>query len=109
MRLGILMVVLILVGACSAAEEQGTADTATAPQTQPFQPGTGTVPTTSTLGPTPTTTATPPTGAACPTCRVGCTPSQCKICTTGKACGDTCIAQTDTCHVGEGCACNQSG
>jgi len=30
----------------------------------------------------------------------------CKICTTGKACGDTCIARNKTCHVGSGCACN---
>jgi len=30
----------------------------------------------------------------------------CKICTTGKACGDTCISRSYTCHVGPGCACN---
>jgi len=30
----------------------------------------------------------------------------CKVCTTGKACGDTCIEKTDTCHKGAGCACN---
>jgi hypothetical protein len=29
----------------------------------------------------------------------------CKVCKDGKACGDTCIAKTDTCHVGAGCAC----
>lgn len=29
-------------------------------------------------------------------------------CTTGKACGDTCIAQSDTCHVGGGSANNGS-
>jgi hypothetical protein len=34
--------------------------------------------------------------------RSGC----CKICTTGKACGDTCINVNYTCHVGPGCACN---
>ena len=33
--------------------------------------------------------------------------SCCKICTVGKACGDTCISQYDICHVGVGCACNQ--
>lgn len=32
--------------------------------------------------------------------------SCCKICTTGKACGDTCISRSYTCHVGPGCACN---
>jgi hypothetical protein len=30
----------------------------------------------------------------------------CKICTTGKACGDTCISKSDTCHISGGCACN---
>jgi hypothetical protein len=35
-------------------------------------------------------------------------PSQqcCKICHQGKACGDTCISRQDTCHVGQGCACD---
>ena len=37
-----------------------------------------------------------------------CTPADrcCRICTTGKACGKTCIAESKTCHVGRGCACN---
>jgi len=30
----------------------------------------------------------------------------CKVCTTGKACGNTCIAAYKTCHVGPGCACD---
>jgi hypothetical protein len=30
----------------------------------------------------------------------------CKVCTTGKACGDTCISRQYTCHVGPGCACD---
>jgi hypothetical protein len=30
----------------------------------------------------------------------------CKICHKGKACGDTCISRDDTCHVGQGCACD---
>lgn len=29
----------------------------------------------------------------------------CKVCTNGKPCGDTCIAQEKVCHVGPGCAC----
>ena len=29
-------------------------------------------------------------------------------CSSGKACGDTCIESTDTCHVGKGTACNTS-
>jgi hypothetical protein len=30
----------------------------------------------------------------------------CKICSTGKACGNTCISRNDICHVGPGCACD---
>lgn len=30
----------------------------------------------------------------------------CVVCRTGKACGNSCIARTDTCRVGSGCACN---
>ena len=30
----------------------------------------------------------------------------CKICTVGKACGNTCISRDKTCHVGPGCACD---
>lgn len=30
----------------------------------------------------------------------------CRICRTGKACGDSCIARNRTCRVGVGCACN---
>jgi hypothetical protein len=30
----------------------------------------------------------------------------CKVCTTGKACGNTCIARDKQCHVGPGCACD---
>ena len=36
-----------------------------------------------------------------PTRPLGC----CKVCTTGKPCGDSCIADTDTCHTDSGCAC----
>lgn len=32
--------------------------------------------------------------------------SCCKICTTGKACGNSCISRSYTCHKGPGCACN---
>ena len=32
----------------------------------------------------------------------------CKVCTIGKACGDTCISRQYTCHVGPGCACDAS-
>jgi hypothetical protein len=30
----------------------------------------------------------------------------CRHCSTGKACGDSCIARWKTCHKGRGCACN---
>ena len=30
----------------------------------------------------------------------------CKICSKGKACGNSCIARWKTCHKGKGCACN---
>jgi hypothetical protein len=33
---------------------------------------------------------------------VGC----CKVCTAGKACGNSCISKYDICHVGPGCACD---
>jgi hypothetical protein len=32
--------------------------------------------------------------------------SCCKICSKGKACGNTCIARDKVCHVGPGCACD---
>lgn len=31
----------------------------------------------------------------------------CKVCDTGKACGDTCIAANQTCNSSGGCACNK--
>ena len=34
--------------------------------------------------------------------RYGC----CKVCSKGKACGNSCIARWKTCHKGKGCACN---
>ncbi len=30
----------------------------------------------------------------------------CKICSIGKACGNTCISRDKVCHVGRGCACD---
>ena len=30
----------------------------------------------------------------------------CKVCSKGKACGNSCIARWKTCHKGKGCACN---
>ncbi len=30
----------------------------------------------------------------------------CKVCSRGKACGNSCIARNRTCHKGRGCACN---
>lgn len=31
----------------------------------------------------------------------------CKMCSKGKACGDTCISRDKNCHVGSGCACDR--
>lgn len=31
----------------------------------------------------------------------------CKVCKKGKACGDTCINASYTCHEGPGCACDE--
>src|SRR6056297_1465113 len=30
----------------------------------------------------------------------------CKVCRKGKACGDSCIKKSYTCHKGKGCACD---
>ena len=30
----------------------------------------------------------------------------CKVCSKGKACGDSCISREKECHKGQGCACN---
>jgi len=71
--------------------------------------------------PTPTSTATPvptvrpprtPTPVVNPTSKPV-VPSRsqpqtcCKICTTGKACGDSCISRDKVCHQPPGCACNR--
>lgn len=37
---------------------------------------------------------------------VAASPVCCKVCTTGKPCGDTCIAASSTCHTAPGCACS---
>jgi len=36
-------------------------------------------------------------------------PGCCKVCKTGKPCGDSCIAETDTCTKDSGCACSREG
>lgn len=40
----------------------------------------------------------------------GCIPASkcCRICDKGKACGNSCISRSYTCHKGRGCACNSS-
>jgi hypothetical protein len=48
--------------------------------------------------PNPTPTPSPAPTPAPPGC--------CKVCTTGKACGNSCISKDFTCNVGPGCACN---
>jgi len=39
---------------------------------------------------------------ACAVAGAGC----CRICSAGKACGNSCIARWKTCHKGKGCACD---
>lgn len=55
-------------------------------------------------------TLVPPTPTSYPSWVTNPTPSQptgcCKICRKGKACGDSCISASYTCHKGPGCACN---
>jgi hypothetical protein len=41
-----------------------------------------------------------------PICNTAFAASCCKVCTKGKACGDTCLAKSSTCTKGKGCACN---
>lgn len=55
-------------------------------------------------------TITPPTPTAYPSWVTNPTPAQpsgcCKICRKGKACGNSCISASYTCHKGPGCACD---
>jgi hypothetical protein len=43
---------------------------------------------------------------AVPSCSDASGPNCCRVCTTGKACGDSCIAAGNECQVGSGCACD---
>jgi len=90
-----------------------TSPPTTSTTTSTIPPTTSTVPvsssTTSTIPPTSTvpstTTSSTTTSTMPPTTSTIAPPTCCKVCTTGKPCGDTCIAKSDTCHVGPGCAC----
>jgi len=67
----------------------------------PVEPAPTVVPTAMPVEPTVEPTAVPIEPTAAP-------PSKtcCKICTTGKACGDSCISRSYTCHKPPGCACD---
>jgi micrococcal nuclease len=60
-----------------------------------------------TAAPGPDAAAEPPATAGC---AVGADGSEqqacCRVCTNGKACGNSCIARTATCRQPQGCACN---
>lgn len=45
-----------------------------------------------------------------PPVALACTPpiKCCRICTSGKACGNSCIQEAKACNKGKGCACNAS-
>ena len=61
-----------------------------------------------TAPPTATLLVVPPTAAIAPTARpVSTVRSCCKYCCKGKACGDSCISRSYTCHKPPGCACNR--
>lgn len=52
-------------------------------------------------------TSAVPATTACSDTATGPGNSQCcKVCTTGKACGNSCIAKNKNCTKGAGCACN---
>lgn len=58
--------------------------------------------------PTPAPTAAPYVPTAAPVTQPIVSPPSsgcCKVCSAGKPCGDSCIAQRDTCHHSGGCAC----
>ena len=66
-----------------------------------------------TASPTPIPTARPtPRRTPTPTARPSPRPTPdpepqcCRVCRTGKACGDSCISRDKTCHTSGGCACN---
>jgi len=45
-------------------------------------------------------------GVGCEGCEKQLTGSCCKTCSSGKACGDSCIPSNQTCNKYGGCACN---
>lgn len=47
-----------------------------------------------------------PIGGDAPLCGTAMAQTCCKICKKGKACGDTCIAESSRCSKPSGCACN---
>ena len=49
---------------------------------------------------------TVPVAGAAPLCGTAMALSCCKVCKKGKACGDSCIAETSRCSKPPGCACN---
>ena len=49
-------------------------------------------------------TASVPATTACST--TGPDSQCCRVCETGKACGDSCISRDEVCHQPDGCACN---
>lgn len=51
--------------------------------------------------PTIPSTTQQPSAPPPPPAQAGC----CRVCRTGRACGDSCISRSNACHRGQGCAC----
>lgn len=87
------VVAVALLGHCSNETDEDSL-TLTPPPTAPFDA----------TSVRPVSTSVPVTGR-CTVCPLTCN-GRCPICKKGKACGDSCIEATDTCHQPPGCACD---
>ena len=99
---------------CLPPEEVApTPEPSAAPTATPTQTPTVTPSPSPTAPPTPTPTVRPtPRRTPTPTARPSPRPTPdpepqcCRVCRTGKACGDSCISRDKTCHTSGGCACD---
>lgn len=112
-RLALLLVgllVIVLSFACGQAKEEAKLPASSTVEVKAIATSTPT------LTPAPTNTPVPPADTPvpppppppAPTLPPPPPPQQtcCKVCHTGKACGNSCISRSYTCHQPPGCACN---